>query len=463
MREFSSCAAGESLALSYKLHLRDSKILTDAVIVGALTVLVKLAGAAKVVVSAHLFGAGDQFDAFVIAFLIPTFLGEVLAGSLTASLIPTIIEVREHHGETAAHQLYSSILFASASLLSAVAVLVALGSPLIVRFLGSGFSPGKARLTQTLLLAMLPVIPLSAVNVTWRALLNSTERFAAAAGIPIVTPLISIAFLYLSGRALGPFALAFGATFGTLSEVVFLAIALRLHGIRLLPVRPQWTQPARQVLTQYIPMTMGSIMLTGSNLVDQTMAAMLAAGSVSALNFGTRVTGVIVAVGPTALSTAILPRFSRMTALADWPALRSSVKKYALLSLLLSIPATAVCMFFSEPIVKIIFQRGAFSTADTHLVSRVQFWSLLLVPVSMLLALVVRLVSSMKANELLLPMALLSLIANIVLDYLLMQRLGVAGIALATPLVALISLAFLSYLLSRRVKNRIHLSSDVTY
>jgi len=434
------------------LHLRDSKILTDAVVVGALTVFVKLAGAAKVVVSAHLFGTGDQFDAFVIAFLIPSFLGEVLAGSLTASVIPTLIEVREQQGENAAHQLYSVILIGATALLSAVAIVAALGSGVVVRLLGSGFGAGKARLTQMLFLAMVPVIPFSAVSVTWRAVLNSKEKFAAAACVPVMTPLVSIVLLLTAGRTLGSFALALGATIGTLSEMVFLAIALHIHGIRLFPVRPRWSQPARQVLTQYIPMTMGSIMLSGSNLVDQTMAAMLVAGSVSALNFGTRVTGVIVAIGPTALSTAILPRFSKMTALADWPGLRSSVKKYALLSLALSIPATAVCMYFSEPIVKIIFQRGAFRISDTHLVARVQFWSLLLVPVSMLLALVVRLVSSLKLNELLLRMAILSLVVNIALDYVLMQRMGVAGIALAKSLVALFSLIFLSYLLSRRGK-----------
>ena len=112
-------------------------------------------------------------------------------------------------------------------------------------------------------------------------------------------------------------------------------------------------------------------------------------------------------------------------------------------------------MYFSVPIVRIIFQRGAFSIADTYLVARVQFWSLLLVPVSMLLALVVRLVSSLKYNELLLRMAILSLIANIALDYLLMQRMGVAGIALSTLDRALFSVLFLSYSLSRRVKMRL--------
>ena len=132
----------------------------------------------------------------------------------------------------------------------------------------------KARLTRMLFLCMTPVIPLSGISMTWRAVLNSKEKFAAAAGVPIVTPLISIALLVAAGHTLGVFSLAFGATLGTLTEVAFLAAALRMHGIRMAPVRPRWSQPMRQVLTQYTPMAVGSIMLSGSNMIDQTMAAM---------------------------------------------------------------------------------------------------------------------------------------------------------------------------------------------
>lgn len=442
------------LALYYKLQLRDSKVLTDAFVVSALTVVVKLASAAKVVFAAHLFGAGDPFDAFVIAFLVPSFLAEVLAGALIPSLIPTLIEVRQNGGERAAHELYSTILAVALAVLSAAAVASALASGFIIRVLGSGFSPEKARTTETMFLWMTPVIALSAISVMWRAVLNSKERFAAAALVPAFTPLVSIALLFAYGRSMGAYSLALGATIGTAAEVLFLACALRLHGIRIAPVRPRWSQPARQVLTQYLPMTMGNVILSGSTLVDQTMAAMLAAGSVSALNFGTRVTGVILAVGPTALSTAVLPRFSRLTAMADWGALRGSMKRFALWSLALSIPVTAFCMAFSEPIARIIFQRGAFVAAHTQLVARVQFWSLPLAPVSMVLALVVRLVASLKWNDLLLRMAAAAFVANLALDYLLMQYMGVAGIALATALVALLALVFLSYLVARRVKTR---------
>jgi len=119
-------------------------------------------------------------------------------------------------------------------------------------------------------------------------------------------------------------------------------------------------------------MAIGNI-LSGSNLVDQTMAAMLAAGTVSVLNSGTH-------------ATAILPRFSMMTVLAGWQQLRGAA-------------------------------------------AHVEFWSLLLVPATMLLTLMVRHVTSLKANELLLPMAVL-----------------------ASVFAALSALIFLSFSLFSRVK-----------
>src|SRR5260370_13867676 len=151
------------------------------------------------------------------------------------------------------------------------------------------------------------------------------EMCRRASGVPFRPPPLPTGLSVPAAAKWGALALVLGPTAGTLCEVCFLAAALRLHGIRVTPVPPRWTQPARQVLTQYLPMAIGSIMLGGSNLIDQMMAATLTAGSVSALNFGTRVTGVIIAIGPTALSTAILPRFSKMTALADWRGVRRPV------------------------------------------------------------------------------------------------------------------------------------------
>ena len=115
---------------------------------------------------------------------------------------------------------------------------------------------------------------------------------------------------------------------------------------------------------------------------------------------------------------------------------------------------TATLIYFSEPLVRVFFERGAFTAVDTKAVALVQAFSLLQIPFSVLLALLVRVVSSLKQNWLLLNLAFISLIANIAFDLLLMHSYGVAGIALSTTAVHAIGVAYVGALILRNVRRR---------
>jgi putative peptidoglycan lipid II flippase len=108
------------------------------------------------------------------------------------------------------------------------------------------------------------------------------------------------------------------------------------------------------------------------------------------------------------------------------------------------LPVTAVLMYFSEPIIRVLFQQGAFSQSATHLVGIVQRASLLQLPIAVLLALEIRLTSVLKANRLLYRVAALSLALTLVLDYAFMHWWGVVGIALAGFAIRLVSSLYLS-------------------
>src|SRR5712691_11596472 len=86
------------------------RMLADTATVGGWTAIVKVAGAAKVILAARLFGTGDAMDAYLIAFLLPSFFIDMLSGPLDSALIPTLIQVRESNGRTAAESLYASVL-----------------------------------------------------------------------------------------------------------------------------------------------------------------------------------------------------------------------------------------------------------------------------------------------------------------------------------------------------------------
>jgi len=151
------------------------KIFNAAVSVAVCSAIAGLASTAKELVVARWFGRGDALDAFLIAFLLPSFLVNLVAGSFNAAVIPTFIQVRDREGDEAAQRLFSGVMVVSLGLLVGVSVLAGILAPYYLPLLGSGFSPVKLMLTRRLLYALLPFIALSGLAVTWTAVLNAGE------------------------------------------------------------------------------------------------------------------------------------------------------------------------------------------------------------------------------------------------------------------------------------------------
>ncbi len=420
------------------------RMLADTITVGGWTFAVKVAGAVKVILAARMFGAGDAMDAYLIAFLLPSFFIDMLAGPLDSALIPALVELREKQEKAAAEALYRSVLAAAGAGFFLAALAAAATSVLFLPLLASSFTPGKLAVTQQLLFLMIAVVPLSGLAATWRAVLNSEHRFAFSAAVPLVTPVLSIVAILTAGKQYGVPVLAIGTLAGGTLEAIVSCVGAKLAGYSVIP---RWTgmrAALRQVGWQYMPLVAVTLVMTGSALVDQGMAARLGSGSVAALSYGTRLLGVLIVIGPTAVGTAVLPHISAGVVAYEPGAIRQSLRSYALVVLGIILPLTAATIYFSEPIVRILFQNGTFSETTTLLVSRVQQSSLLQLPIAVLLALEIRLISALKSNRILYRVAALSLLLTFVFDALFMRWLGVVGIALAGVVVRLVSGLYLS-------------------
>jgi putative peptidoglycan lipid II flippase len=431
----------------------NSRIFAAMVTVGALTVLVKLAAAAKELVVAYNFGTSDALDAFLISFLLPALAITLVSESLNAALIPTYIRVREQEGQEAAQRLSSSILVSSAGLLIAVSVFLAVLAPYILPVLASEFGPEKLALTTSLYYVLLPWLVLNGVATTWSAILNAQDRFAFAAAGPMVTSVVTVLLLIVMGKFWGIYALAVGTVGGSLLEAGLLAWWLRRLGVSVVPRWHGTTPAVRQVWGQYTPMIAGAFLMASTSLVGQSMAAMLGPGSVSVLSYGSKMTTLVLGVVSLAVSTAVLPHFSRMVALAKWESVRHTLFTYARLIVLVTLPVTLILIYFSEPLVRVLFQRGAFTESDTQLVAGVQALHLLQVPFFVLGILMVRLISALKGNRILMWGAGMNLIVNIACNYIFMKWLGVAGIALSTSLMYFVSMVFLLLMALRLLKS----------
>jgi putative peptidoglycan lipid II flippase len=419
------------------------RILSDTITVGAWTAAAKLAGALKVLLMARVFGTSDEMDAYLIGFLVPSFAADVMAGSLTTALLPAFVEVRERESRAAASRLLGNVAASTIAVFGATAILALVCSPLLFEALASGFPSSKMALTKELFLFMLPVIPLSGIGFAWRTVLNAEQRFAAATFSYLITPLISIAALFFVVQQAGVWALAAATSIGCALEALVLAVSVHRAGY---PIWPRWRgagSAERGVLQQYWPAVAGAFLLFGAPLIDQSMAARLGPGSVSALNFGSKLVLVLLAIGPTALGTAVLPQFSLLNARNALSELRHTLRTWIVATLAITVPLTVLLMWASEPLVRILFGSGAFSEASVQAVADIQRLSFVRIPFAVLVALLLRLISSRKENRMLVPAAIIGLALTVALNYIFMRWLGAPGIALSA---AVVNFALLLYL-----------------
>lgn len=411
---------------------------------GVLTSLTKIAAAVKVAVTARYFGAGDELDAFLIAFLLPGFFVDTVAGTFTPSLVPELIRAREAGTE---HRVASTALAMVLGAMLPLTLVLMVAARWLVPLLGSSFPPGKVDLTVVLLLSMIAWLPLGACSATWRAVLNAHGRVALAAVVQMGAPLLAMAFLFLGGARWGVYVLCAAVLAGSALEFAVLGFAVRRLGYPLPPRWHGWSGEALAVRGQYLPLLGGTLIVSGCGLVDQAVAGSLGTGSVSALSYASKFAAVLIAIGGTGMATAVLPEFSRLVTLGRWTDLRRALRMHVGVALAVMVPLTLAFIVWSGWVVRVTFQRGEFGPAEALLVTGIQRYSLLLVPFAVVLFIAQRLATAMSATGLILRAGVVAMVVNIAGDFLLPRWLGVSGVALASFIGHAVYLAVLLSLL----------------
>lgn len=409
----------------------------------------KLAGAAKSIVAARFFGAGNALDCYLVAFLVPSFLADVFAGAMNPTVVPRLIEAEEHEGKEGFQAVYAHAFYRVLVLLSTGALLVFAGSHFVIRILASGFTESKISETQALMAVMLPIMPLSAVCVVWRSVLNAKGRFIAAAISPVLTPVILVVSLLLFANRYGLYTLGVGTAAGCTAEAMLAAIALRSAKIAIVP---SWTLAQRtcpELLQQYASVVASNLALGGVVVVNQAMAAMLGPGSVSVFTLASRMVGVLLVLGPTALIVAMLPRLGKMTALQQWSSLKRTVCQSLLISMSIVTAVSIVLSIISKPIVKYLFQSHNFTYADILAVASLQSLLAFQLPFAVCVGILMRVLVLLKLRKALVGVSGMSVLLSVALNQLLMKHYGLNGIAVATILVQGVMAIVLTHLVFR--------------
>jgi putative peptidoglycan lipid II flippase len=418
------------------------RIFGAAAIVGFGTTLVKLVAVLKELVVAYTFGTADELDAFLIASIVPSLIVTIVSGSFHSALIPTYIKARDREGMPAAQRLFASSVVWSIGLLVVTTCLMLVTAPLYLPAIAKGFSPEKLTLTYHLLWVLSPLLMFTGIGTIWGAILNAGERFILVALVPLLTSGVTI-LLLVTFKSWGVFNLAIGITIGQFLEMVAIGIVLHKQGMSLIPRWHGSSAYLREVASQYAPSMAGAFLMCSTALVDRSMATLLTSGSVSALEYGNRIVSLPIIIASTAVSTVVMPYFSKLVASEDWQSIRRSLKHYLFLIFAASIPLTLVIIFCSEPIVILLLKRGSFNANDARLVAQIQICFAFQIPFYIAGMLVVKLISALRQNHFLVWGSAGNLIINIGLNFLFVRWLGVAGIALSTSFVYIFSFSFL--------------------
>src|SRR5216683_1704907 len=403
----------------------------------------------RIFTAAHRFGAGDALDAFYAALLLPNFLTSAVGESFGTSFLPVYIELRETQGSHVAQRMLSSLACCGLAAFLGLSLLLALFCGYLLPFIGSGFDQAKLGLAQALSIPLLMWLGLCGINALWHAALNADERFAVSAITPILSPLFVIVTLVGFASRWGVYAVAVGSFLGGVADLIFCGIALRRAGISLLPRWYGLSPALLKVFRQFAPIVAGTLLMGSATVVDQTMAGMLSSGSVAALNYANKLLTVPIWVGVHSLSVAVVPSFSQLSARGDWAGMRHVLRTYARLIILVSLPLTFVLIRYSEPLVGLFFQGGAFTAQDVRVVGRVQMLLSLQLPFFALGILYVRALSALKHSQVLMWGTIINVVVNAVLNIVLMRIMGLAGIALSTSVMYGVSCGFLWLMLER--------------
>lgn len=421
------------------------RIFRAAASVTAVGIVVKIVATFKEFAVAGVYGRLDAMDAFLAAFLIPNLLINLISESMNQAMVPTLVRVREQEGHERAQELLSSSMLWVCLLLTVASVVMALAARGFFPLIASHFPPAKMDLAIRLFYALLPVVLITGIATNCTAVLNTFDRFALPALAPVATPVaIILGALLLSGR-MGIWAMVYATLAGALTHAGTVAWMMNARGYRF---RLWWhgtNEATREVARQYGPVLLSGVVASGGLLVDQSMAAMLPAGSVSALAYANRFVSVVITLLAGAVSSAVVPHFSRMIAHKDWAGCRHTLRTWVRLTAVVSTPIALALIAGSHLLIRMAFQHGVFGPRDTALVTPVLAMYAIQIPFFVSSRVFYRFLVAMRRSDLIFYCGALNLVLDVILNLVLMRWFGVAGIALATSLWTVSTFIFLWY------------------
>jgi putative peptidoglycan lipid II flippase len=433
---------------------RTRKLAWAAVIVAAATAVSRVVGLSREVLTAGVYGVSADYNTFVSVSVVPNLIRQLFAdAAISAAFVPVLTALIASGEIARARRLTATLVGFMLVVVGAVCVvLVVAASPVVQAIYPELTGTSHTALVATHFLQILvPTVLVLALAGVLTGVLYSLERFTMPAVVSIVWNLVIIAFMVAFHASWGVSALAWGTLAGTVVELVLLALAMRAAG-EPLRLNLHFRDPyLRRVLALMVPITITLGILNFNALIDTYFAQFVSNHAAAEIGYSFRLYQLPQGIFAVTIGTVLFPSLSRFAAQADMERFRDTLSTGVRQMVFVSLPFLAWFTVLATPIIRMVYQRGAFSAADTSEVAGALAMFALGLTFANVNIMFNRGFQSMQRPWLPLYVGLINLALNALLDWVLLGPLGVAGITLSTSLVSIFNMVVLVWLLRRQV------------
>jgi putative peptidoglycan lipid II flippase len=460
---------------------RSSRLARSTAFFSIATAFSRVAGLVREIFAASYFGISGAMSAFTIAFLVPNTVRSLFAdAAIQAAFVPVFTDELEHGRRREAFRLASTLIFLVIVVLGLITALFIVGAPLLMKLFAPGFEGEVFDLTVSLSRLLFPILVLLGVSGLVVGVLNSYDRFGVFAIAPFFWNVAIITVLVGLAPAFPPedeiYAYAIGVLVGTVVQLAMLIYDLRNtpFGIRralLAPFRASLSSSlgdadVRRVLLLMLPVTISLGLINVNLLVNSFFGSLISDPQVAeqapaGIDKAFRIYMLPQGIFSVAIATVLFPTLARFAARGAFDDLRSTMANGMRQIVLLLTPAAAAILVLSEPMVRLVYQRGEFDAAQTDLVAEALFWFAFSLPFNGLFLLLTRTFFSLQRPWIPTSIAGLNLAVTALFSALFYDPFGVGGIVAATAIATAASVIAQAQIL-RRTLGRLELGRLVS-
>ena len=428
----------------------------------------RFVGLFREIIAARYFGVGPAMTAFTIAFQLPNLVRSLFAdAALQAAFVPVFTEQLEAGNKRQAFRLASTLIFLITAVLGVLTALFILLAPTVIPVFAPGLEGETLDLTIALSQLLFPILLMLGLSGVVVGVLNSYERFAVFAIAPlfwnlaIIAVLVGVSPMFSEDKKI--YAYALGVLVGTALQLAMVSFDLRNTPFRMIRVF-DWRSPlVKRVLLLMLPVTISLGLINVNLVINSTVGTLipglldgttqpLSESAPAAIDKAFRIYMLPQGMFSVAVTTVIFPTLARYAARRDYDDLRRTMANGMRMILLVLIPAAAAILVLSEPMIRLVYQRGAFSEFETPLVATALFWFAFSLPFNGLFLILTRTFFSLQRPWTPTWIAGINLLITAVAAFAFYKPFGVAGIVAGTAIATAVSVVAQVLVLRRPLK-----------